>query len=121
MLVKMFLCFYLNVPPRSFNLTRLSYDENKVEPVAGDLQAWGEWASCLETVTSAAVTDPGSGLRQGLACGAEWCFSGCRRLPSAWTSVGRSQTCSVCTRLFILFYLQTFRYHELGFVVVVGV
>lgn len=39
MLVKMFLCFYLNVPLWSFNLIHLSYDENKVEPVAGDLQS----------------------------------------------------------------------------------
>lgn len=40
MLVKMFLCFYLNVPPRSFNPIRLSYDdENKVEPVTGDLES----------------------------------------------------------------------------------
>lgn len=81
----------------------------------GTCKPGGNGPLVLETVTSAAVTDPVSGLSQGLACGTEWCFSGCRCLPSAWTSVGRSQTCSVCTGLFILFYLQTFRYRELGF------
>lgn len=116
MLVKMFLCFYLNVPPWSFNLIHLSYDENKVEPVAGDLQSlegmdllflkqWHRLRSQIQCQAWArAWRVELSGVSQVAGC-----------LPSAWTSVGRSQTCSMCTRLFILFYLQTFLYRELGF------
>lgn len=115
MLVKMFLCFYLNVPPWSFNPIHLSSDdENKVEPVAGDLQS-------LEVMKSWRRLQPQiqrQAWAQGLACGAEQCFSFCGCLHSAWTSVGRSQTSPCGLGFLSCFIYKPFWTLNLGFVVV---
>lgn len=116
MLVKMFLCFYLNVPPRSFNPIRLSYDdENKVEPVTGDLES-------LEVMESWLRLQPQiqrQAWAQGLACGASWAVFLVLRLPSFCRDIcGEIPDLAMCARLFILFYLQTFWTLNLGFVVV---